>query len=297
MESPTPKQAFNILLATDGSEHAMAAASLVNDLALTPGSTVTIVAVLIPRQASSFSLLETALQQTRARIENPDINVRTQLETGYPAERIYELSEDHEVDLVVLGAKGHRHTLGILLGGVAQQVVEYVQAPILVVRSPYRRPKRIMVAVDASPCSQHVLEFLSGSGFYPTFPVPGGAAISVVHVLPPVDLYPRYIPTIHHGQINVPPDEDFETRLEEEKLHGQDLLRRAVECLASSGIDASQELLSGDAATEIIKYARKRKMDLILAGSRGMGAVKAFLLGSVSRKLVHYAQCSVLVVK
>jgi hypothetical protein len=32
-------------------------------------------------------------------------------------------------------------------------------------------------------------------------------------------------------------------------------------------------------------------------GSRGMGAVQAFLLGSVSRKLVHCAKCSVLVVK
>jgi nucleotide-binding universal stress UspA family protein len=95
----------------------------------------------------------------------------------------------------------------------------------------------------------------------------------------------------------LPPDEDFETRLKDEKCHGQDLLRRAVEGLARSGIDTTQDLLNGDAATEIIKYVRKRKMDWILAGSRGMGAVKAFLLGSVSRKLVHSAKCSVLVVK
>jgi hypothetical protein len=65
MESNIQKQPFNILLATDGSEHAMAAASLVNDLALPPGSTVTIVAVLLPRQASSLALLEDALEQTR----------------------------------------------------------------------------------------------------------------------------------------------------------------------------------------------------------------------------------------
>ena len=39
------------------------------------------------------------------------------------------------------------------------------------------------------------------------------------------------------------------------------------------------------------------KYDLIIIGSRGLSRAKAFLLGSVSDKVVRYANCPVLVVK
>lgn len=53
----------------------------------------------------------------------------------------------------------------------------------------------------------------------------------------------------------------------------------------------------GDAASEIIEYVRKNRIDLIVAGSRGLGQFKSMWMGSVSRKLVHYSDCSVLIVK
>lgn len=297
MQPRRNKKPFNILLATDGSDHALAAASLTNDLALPPGSTITILAVLIPREASRFSFLEGALEQTRAVLKKQDIEIFTQLQTGYPAEVIHEYSQNQNIDLVILGAKGLRHTLGILLGGVAQQVVEYTQAPVLVVRSPYKGLKRVMAAVDESGCSQNILEFLSGSGFHLPLPLPKDVEISLVHVLPPPFVYSRYIPSVHAGQIFIPPDEEDNIMREEEKSRAKELLKRAVEALGEAGILASSDLLTGDAASEIIDYARDNKIDLILAGSRGLSAARAWLLGSVSRKLVHYAGCSVLVVK
>jgi nucleotide-binding universal stress UspA family protein len=297
MKSKQNKKPFNILLATDGSEHAMAAARLANDLVLPPGSSITILAVLIPREASSYSILEDALEQTRAQIHTQGLEVQTELQTGYPAEVIHEYSQNHTIDLILLGAKGLRHTLGILLGGVAQQVVEYTQVPALVVREPYNGLKRILAAVDESGCSQHVLEFLSGSGFHLPLPLSKDVEISIVHVLPPLSLYSHYIPSIHAGQIFVPPDEEIDIRREEEKSRGEELLQRAVEALGQAGIQASSKLLTGDAATEIIGYSRENEVDLIIAGSRGLSAARAWLLGSVSRKLLHYAGCSVLVVK
>jgi nucleotide-binding universal stress UspA family protein len=56
-------------------------------------------------------------------------------------------------------------------------------------------------------------------------------------------------------------------------------------------------LRRGDAATEILQLAKEKHIDLIVAGSRGLSQVSAWLLGSVSRKLIHYAKCSVLVVR
>jgi len=53
----------------------------------------------------------------------------------------------------------------------------------------------------------------------------------------------------------------------------------------------------GDAATEILAYAKENRVDLIVCGSRGLSEITGWLLGSVSRKLVHYAGYSVLIVK
>ncbi len=56
-------------------------------------------------------------------------------------------------------------------------------------------------------------------------------------------------------------------------------------------------MLRGDAAKEIIEYAKDNNINLIVSGSRGLSQFKGWLLGSVSRKLVHYSECSVLIVK
>jgi len=48
---------------------------------------------------------------------------------------------------------------------------------------------------------------------------------------------------------------------------------------------------------EIIEYAEKNRIDMIVIGSRGLTGIKKMLLGSVASGVVTYAHCSVLVVK
>ncbi|UYN98604.1 MAG: universal stress protein [Devosia sp.] len=52
----------------------------------------------------------------------------------------------------------------------------------------------------------------------------------------------------------------------------------------------------GQPARTIVSFAREKKADLIVVGSRGAGSVEGFLLGSVSHKVTSLAQCPVLVV-
>jgi nucleotide-binding universal stress UspA family protein len=86
-------------------------------------------------------------------------------------------------------------------------------------------------------------------------------------------------------------------RRETLQREGQALVHQAVQELKASGRQPGGSLARGEAAAEIIQHAKRHDVDLIVAGSRGLGAVKGWLLGSVSRKLVHYASCSVLVVR
>jgi hypothetical protein len=53
-------------------------------------------------------------------------------------------------------------------------------------------------------------------------------------------------------------------------------------------------LLEGDVARQIADLARDEQMDLIVMPTHGYGGFRRFLLGSVTAKLLHDADCPVL---
>lgn len=53
----------------------------------------------------------------------------------------------------------------------------------------------------------------------------------------------------------------------------------------------------GQPAEAILTYAEKNGTDLIVIGSRGLGNIRSFVLGSVSHNVVQHAKIPVLVVK
>ena len=59
------------------------------------------------------------------------------------------------------------------------------------------------------------------------------------------------------------------------------------------GISAKRELLEGDPATEIVRYAAEGEFDLIIMPTHGYGPFRRFLLGSVTAKVLHDAPCPV----
>ena len=48
---------------------------------------------------------------------------------------------------------------------------------------------------------------------------------------------------------------------------------------------------------EIVEYSEKKKVDMIIIGSRGMTGFKKLLVGSVANGVATYSHCPVLVVK
>jgi len=62
-------------------------------------------------------------------------------------------------------------------------------------------------------------------------------------------------------------------------------------------VNSELELVTGDAAEEIIRLANIYQADLIIIGSRGLTGMKRIVQGSVSSQVVEEAPCSVLVVK
>jgi len=56
-------------------------------------------------------------------------------------------------------------------------------------------------------------------------------------------------------------------------------------------------VVEGDPAERIIDYAKEHDMDIIVIGSRGLGAFKGLLLGSVSNKVSHRADRTCVIVR
>ena len=90
--------------------------------------------------------------------------------------------------------------------------------------------------------------------------------------------------------------EDFEKLFSKRKSAAQAILDKAKEILGSTTLKVYEELIDGSEAEAILKIAETRQADLIVMGTRGFGAVKGLLVGSVSRKVLHLSACPVMVV-
>lgn len=78
---------------------------------------------------------------------------------------------------------------------------------------------------------------------------------------------------------------------------GKRVLKNASGEFASLNVATSQKTVWGDPAGEIIKEADQGGYGLIIIGSRSLDDMEAWLIGSVSNKVVQRSRCPVLVVR
>jgi nucleotide-binding universal stress UspA family protein len=79
---------------------------------------------------------------------------------------------------------------------------------------------------------------------------------------------------------------------------GQKILSDAeVRAQKKGAAKIKTSLEHGDPATAIMRYAQKRKVDLIVLGTRGLNQVKGMLMGSVSRKVTNLSDISCLIIR
>lgn len=76
------------------------------------------------------------------------------------------------------------------------------------------------------------------------------------------------------------------------------ILKEARQLAKKEGAKTVQTAIgSGDPATSVAGFARRRNVDMIVVGTRGHSKVKASSMGSVSRKLLNLTEVNCLVVR
>lgn len=288
---------FSILLAVDGSENSVDAALLVRSLPLGPGSRVAVVGVLSSGRSPYEEPLLAGMEKAQQIIAEGGVETSSCLLHGHTAKALVEYADEYQPDLIVVGATGLHTTLKVLLGGVAQQVVEYARWPVLVVRAPFNGIRRILLAADGSPYTRLSAEYLA------QFPLPQDVEVHIMHVLPSLPDLERIRSVMgYHSQhrSHIPPPAALqvdERQKQMEEMQARAIIKDAQAILEEAGLETKGAIVRGDPANEILEYSLAKKIDLVVAGSRGLSAIKGWWWGSVSRKLVHHAACSTLFVR
>ena len=145
---------------------------------------------------------------------------------------------------------------------------------------------KILLAVDGSPCSDVAVEEVARR------PWPQGSTVKVLTVVentPAVPLTPE--------AWALPPNyfEELDGALRQQ---GRNIVEHALQKLKSNKTVLTDAILApGSPRPTILDEAEDWGADLIVMGSHGYGALKRFLLGSVSQAVVSHAKCSVEVVR
>ena len=187
-------------------------------------------------------------------------------------------------DEIVVGATGHGGGfMDGLLGSVALNIIHRSHVPVIVVpANPTTEVgpamKKIVVGVDGSPGSLEALEWAYGEALV------SGSDLTAVHGW----IYP-YAGT--RSGVSEPRTQMQLDAMEELKTSLESLGPR----MTGGSIHVHARLVEQSPAEALLEESKDA--DLVVVGSRGRGALRASLLGSVSRTVVQHATCPVAVIR
>ena len=86
----------------------------------------------------------------------------------------------------------------------------------------------------------------------------------------------------------------------------EDILRQVADTILTEASDLAKKegvkkiqtaIGSGDPASSVVGFAKRRGIDTIVVGTRGLGKMKGLLMGSVSRKIADNAEANCIIVR
>ena len=103
------------------------------------------------------------------------------------------------------------------------------------------------------------------------------------------------VPTVGYSGMTEPlPIADISDQLEDS---AERELPKLGECEECAGIEVEELIVHGEAASEIVRVAKEKEVDLIVVSSHGRTGLGRILFGSTAEAIVRHAPCPVLVVK
>lgn len=203
---------------------------------------------------------------------------------GYPASVIIEQAESQDDTLILMSTHGYSGVQRLLLGSVADKVVQATKTPVLLVPAGAKNPKgdlvefkRLIVPLDGSELAETILPYAVGlcktlgmelilaRSYHPNFP---GTSIRM-----------HDVSKIVHDS-------------------AENYIKDKAEQLRKEGVDkVSYKVMKGLAAEEITDLAIETPNSVTALCSHGRHGISRWMLGSVANAVIHCAEEPVLVIR
>lgn len=232
------------------------------------------------------------LRPASLKLTKKGLRVSSSYVVGNPAARVGEFAASHHTDLIVMGSHGHPAFKGLLFGSVTTAVLASCVTPVLIVRgrsAPASDSLRVGICIDRSHYGVAAVRYaLKHRDLFGKAPV-----VWLINVVP--DLRSNYISGFPDAPAPVyEPERIAELQacaFEAAMVPVRKLIRR-------SGVVTTEiRLIGNHPADEIVAFAKKSKLDVLVMGSHGHGALKSAVLGSVATRVAAKCQTPLLLIR
>lgn len=286
---------MKILLATDGSTFAEAAARFLRRLRCDEPMEITLLTnVALPNaskekmtdtlrqdyQQQQQSLASDNLRQAQTILSATDAKISEMVVEGHVGRSILKAVETVKADLVVVGAKGHSAIHRVLLGSVSDYVATHANCSVLVIRPTLAEDPSdsidVTLAVDETPPSEVALNQLK------QFDWDCHTAGQLLCVIPVFRFYRQDLK---------PSAIAFRTK---QRQAARAYADRAIEALSGHKPKFTATVMESQHVGEaIVDFLHSHESDLAVMGGGQHSRLGQIVLGSVSRYVLHHAKCSV----
>ena len=206
-----------------------------------------------------------ACESVRSRAEAEGVDCESVIHEGEePYEHIVGEAENQQADAIIVGRRGHRGLMKLLMGSVTHLVIGHAPCKVMVVpKSGKLTAQRLLVTTDGSEYSDKaVSETISLAKRT------GGSIIACS--------------IAHHG-IN----EDM----------ANDNVNKVKDMASAEGVNVETTIGHGNACQEIIAAAIEQDADMIVVGTHGRTGISRLLMGSIAERVVGMSDRTVMVVR
>ena len=237
---------------------------------------------------------QTYLADLAARLARPQYHIETNVhpvKESDVARSIIEHITELNADLIVLAEHGSGGWRNMLIGNIAQQVVQRATTPLLFVRpqmenAPAFACRKILVPLDGTPFHE------------PALPVAAavaracGATLHLMTVVPTTGTL-----SAERAGAGMLLPTTMAAVLDLAQRGAVEYLQNTTDRLLKENLSATATVARGDAAPAILENAARVKADLIVLATHGRANIDAFWSCSVTPKVLSRSDVPVLLVR
>jgi nucleotide-binding universal stress UspA family protein len=310
-----------ILFTTDFSPHAETAKQIAKCLAQLDGAELWALTVLEPveeplsmadeppeippwKWEKKLARMQTRLKSEKRRKLDQDVaDLRAQgltvhelVREGDPDKEILAAAKEIDADVIVMGSHSRRNLWDVVLGNIAQRVVENASCPVVLVshQPPHpgpEAPKHYLLATDFSPharlAEKVAIALAKARGEDKKL-----WTLTVIRPGEELPMPPGFVVNAPDGEV-VELEDALREDVEAEVSRRLDVI---VADAAAAGLKVEKLIRHGDPAKETLKAAIDIEADMIIMGSHSRKSLKEKLLGDTPEKVAKQAPCPVLIV-